>query len=215
MFDYRRVLGYWVLGRVVNLQQFLVSRGPSPTNLTWWVLRWLSSIYDSWCADLEMFGDCLWIWGFGGLKAEMVNHVTDDAGSKICTCKGNRKDLDWIVVSQGHRKARCTPLKFDPLRQENPFMQLHNPGFFNQNPLEVLTVGIFFSLFDFQLGLLKSNRKTIVDFIGFRTLLIKTPKPNWFIIRVLDNWFPVYIYIYIYVYIYINTYEYQIIFEYI
>ena len=60
------------------------------------------------------------------------------------------------------------------------------------------TFGIFyFSLFDFQLGLLKSNRKTIVDFRGFRTLLIKTPKPNWFIIRVLDNWFPVYIYIYI------------------
>ena len=71
---------------------------------------------------------------------------------------------------------------------------LSNPLFQLVSPLEVSTFGVcYFSLFEFELGLLKNNRKTIVDFRGSRTLLIKTPKANWFIIRVLDNWLPVFL----------------------
>ena len=63
---------------------------------------------------------------------------------------------------------------FDSFGISNLFLQLINPGFFNKNPLEVSTLGMFYlSLFDFQLGLLKSNRKTMMDFLGFMTLLIK------------------------------------------
>ena len=62
---------------------------------------------------------------------------------------------------------------------KQPLHAINKPRFNNKTTLEVSTFGIFyFSLFDFQLGLLKSNRKAIVDFRGFRALLIKPLSPT-------------------------------------
>ena len=60
----------------------------------------------------------------------------------------------------------------------HPVRFFFNPGLIIDTPWRCQLWHFFTSLFDFQLDLLKSNRKTIVDFRGFSTLLIKTPKAN-------------------------------------
>ena len=108
-------------------------------------------------------------------------------------------------ASQKKRRSNFQPnndarriLAYRIVRYINPHSLLINPGLIIKTPWRCQLLGFFIFLYLILslLILLKSNRKTIVDFRGFRTPLIRTPKANWFIIRVLDNWFPVYIWIY-------------------